>query len=121
MAYLTEEKGMKRKWACVLLFFLCGIAGVLCSLSFGPLSGVKLFGMGLFDFFDTVASNVFLTIGGLLVVLFVGWKLSRAEVRDEFTNGGTKRANALCFDFFYFLIRYVAPVGIIILFFSNLL
>ena len=121
VAYLTEEKGMKRKWACVLLFFLCGIAGVLCSLSFGPLSGVKLFGMGLFDFFDTVASNVFLTIGGLLVVLFVGWKLSRAEVRDEFTNGGTKRANALCFDFFYFLIRYVAPVGIIILFFSNLL
>ena len=121
VAYLTEEKGMKRKWACVLLFFLCGIAGVLCSLSFGPLSGVKLFGMGLFDFFDTVASNVFLTIGGLLVVLFVGWKLSKADVRDEFTNGGTKRANVLCFDFFYFLIRYVAPVGIIILFISNLL
>ena len=121
VAYLTEEKGMKRKWACVLLFFLCGIAGVLCSLSFGPLSGVKLFGMGLFDFFDTVASNVFLTIGGLLVVLFVGWKLSRAEVRDEFTNGGTKRANVLCFNFFYFLIRNVAPIGIVILFFSNLL
>ena len=120
VAYLTEEKGMKRKWACVLLFFLCGIVGVLCSLSFGPLSGVKLFGLGVFDFFDTVASNVLLTIGGLIVVLFVGWKLSKADVRDEFTNGGTKRTNVVCFNFFYFLIRYVAPVGIALLFISNL-
>ena len=121
VAYLTEEKGMKRWAACILLFFLTGIAGVLCSLSFGPLSDVKILGMGIFDFADTVASNVLLTIGGLLVVLFVGWKMGRPEVFDEFTNGGTKKLNAKCFRVFYFLIRYVAPVGVAILFVSNLL
>ena len=47
--------------------------------------------------------------------------MTSSDVRDEFTNGGTKRANVLCFNFFYFLIRYVAPVGIVILFISNLL
>ena len=121
VAYLTEERGMKRGWACVLLFFLTGAVGAVCSLSFGPLADIRIFGLGLFDFADTFASNVLLTLGGLLVVLFVGWKMSRADVRDEFTNGGTKVWNARLFDFFWFLIRFVAPIGVAVLFISNLL
>ena len=121
VAYLTEERGFKRGWACVFLFVVTGALGGLCSLSFGPLADVKVFGMGFFDLFDTVASNVLLTVGGLLVVLFVGWKMPKAEVFDELTNGGTKRRNVRLFNFFYFLIRYVAPVGVAILILSNLL
>jgi len=121
VAYLTEERGMKRGWACLLLFFLTGAVGALCSLSFGPLADVKVFDMGLFDFADTFASNVLLTLGGLLVVLFVGWKMARPEVYDEFTNGGAKVWNVRLFNFFYFLIRYVAPVGVAVLFISNLI
>ena len=120
VAYLTEERGMKRGWACALLLVTTGVVGALCSLSFGPLADRTIFGMTLFDFFDIVASNVLLTIGGLLVVLFVGWKMKKSDIRDEFTNGGTKVWNARLFDFFYFLIRYVAPVGVAILFVSNL-
>jgi NSS family neurotransmitter:Na+ symporter len=55
------------------------------------------------------------------VVLFVGWKMPRADVFDELTNGGTKRRNVRLFNFFYFLIRYVAPVGLLVLILSNLL
>ena len=121
VAYLTEERGFKRGWACVLLFVVTGALGGLCSLSFGPLADVKVFGMGFFDLFDTVASNVLLTVGGLLVVLFVGWKMPKADVYDELTNGGTKRRNVRLFNFFYFLIRYVAPVGVLVLILSNLL
>ena len=121
VAYLTEERGFKRGWACLFLFVITGVLGGLCSLSFGPLADVKVFDMGLFDLFDTVASNVLLTVGGLLVVLFVGWKMPKADVFDELTNGGTKRRNSRLFNFFYFLIRYVAPVGVAILILSNLL
>ena len=120
VAYLTEERGFKRGWACVFLFVITGVLGGLCSLSFGPLADVKVFGMGFFDLFDTLASNVLLTIGGLLVVLFVGWKMPKADVFDELTNGGTKRRNVRLFNFFYFLIRYVAPVGVAVLIISNL-
>ena len=121
VAYLTEERGFKRGWACVLLFFLTGAIGAVCSLSFGPLANVKVFGMGLFDFADSFASNFLLTLGGLLVILFVGWKMSRADVFDEFTNGGTKKRNVRLFKFFYFLMRYVAPVGVAVLILSTLL
>lgn len=121
VAYLTEERGYKRGWACLFLFVVTGVLGGLCSLSFGPLADVKVFGMGFFDLFDTLASNVLLTVGGLLVVLFVGWKMPKADVFDELTNGGTKRRNVRLFNFFYFLIRYVAPVGVAVLILSNLL
>jgi len=121
VAYLTEERGFKRGWACVFLFVITGALGGLCSLSFGPLADVKVLGRGFFDLFDTIASNVLLTVGGLLVVLFVGWKMSKADVFDELTNGGTKRRNVRLFNFFYFLIRYIAPVGLLVLILSNLL
>ena len=121
VAYLTEERGFKRGWACVFLFVITGALGGLCSLSFGPLADVKVLGRGFFDLFDTIASNVLLTVGGLLVVLFVGWKMSKADVFDELTNGGTKRRNVRLFNFFYFLIRYIAPVGLLVLILSILL
>lgn len=119
VAYLTEEFHLKRPWACVLLFLACGAAGVLCSLSFGPLSGVRLFGESIFDFADGFASNVLLTLGGLLCVILSGWVIPKADLADEFSNGGTKRFNARIFGAVYFLMRYVAPVGIALLFLSN--
>ncbi len=119
VAFLTDEKGMKRRTATLLLAFLCWVVGILCSLSFGPLSGVKLLGVTFFDFLDHLCSDWLLPLGGLLFTLFAGWKMSRADVRDEFTNGG--RCNVRIFGLVYFLIRFVAPVGIVAVFFTNLL
>ena len=44
--------------------------------------------------------------------------MSKADVRDEFTNGGTR--NVRIFGAVYFLMRYVAPVGIVVIFLTNL-
>ena len=57
--------------------------------------------------------------GGLVFTLFVGWKMSKASVRDELTNGG--KCNAVSYKFFYYLIRFVAPVGIVAVSLTNLL
>lgn len=119
VAYLTEEKGMKRRNATLSVAVSTWIVGILCSLSFGPLSSLSLLGNHLFDFLDKLCSNWLIPLGGLLFTLFVGWKMSRDDVRDEFTNGG--RRNRHVFGIVYFLIRYLAPVGIVVVFFSNLL
>ncbi len=113
VAFLTETKGISRRKACVWLFLLCGALGCLAALSFGPLSGVRLFGGNLFDFADSFASNVLLVAGGMLVVILAGWVLPRKEVFAELTNQGTKKANVKLFPLIYFLLRYVAPLGII--------
>ena len=121
VAYLTETRGMKRKWACLLLFVLCGAFGTLCSLSFGPLSHVKLLGMNLFDFADSTASNVLMVAGSLISVILAAWVMPRKVLFGELTNGGSLRHNARLFPLALFLIRYVAPVGILILIFSSLI
>ena len=121
VAYLVEEKGFKRAGACGVLFVLCWIVGALCSLSFGPLSDVKIAGQSIFDFFDSASSNILMTLGSLLTVLFVGWRLKKTDVYDEFTNGGSISGNVRLFGVLWFLIRYVCPLAIVIVFLSGLL
>lgn len=116
VAYLVEEKKFSRVWACITLFVICWIVGALCSLSFGPLSDLRSNGGNLFDFFDSLSSNVLMTLGSLFTVLFVGWRLKRTDIYDEFTNGGTLSTNVRIFGVLWFLIRYICPLAIISIF-----
>ena len=59
--------------------------------------------------------------GGLLFTLFVGWKMKKEQVRDEFTCGGKLRFSARIFPAVYFLIRWIAPAVILLIFVTNLL
>ena len=118
VAYLVDQKGMGRRRATLLLSLGVWLLGLLCSLSFGPLSGVKVLGLSFFDLLDALCSNWLMPMGGLVFTLFVGWWMSRADVRDELTNGGT--CNVRLFGLVYFLMRYLAPVGIVAVFLSNL-
>jgi NSS family neurotransmitter:Na+ symporter len=118
VAYLKEERGMGRVQGTVLVTIVGWVLGVFCSLSFGPLSGVKLFGLSIFDSLDRLCSDWLLPLGGLLFTLFVGWYMSREDVRDEFTSGGTR--NTRIFGLVYFLMRYLAPLGILVVFITNL-
>jgi NSS family neurotransmitter:Na+ symporter len=121
VAYLVEEKNFSRVAACLVLFAICMVIGVLCSLSFGPLADFKIAGRTIFDFFDHLSSNVLMTLGSLIVVLFVGWKMKKPDVFDEFTNGGTLRGNVRLFRILWPLLRYVAPIAILVIFISNLI
>ena len=121
VAYLVEEKKFSRLWACVVLFAVCWVVGAICSLSFGPLSDIKIDGGNIFDFFDNLSSNILMTLGSLLTVLFVGWRLKKTDVYDEFTNGGTLSRNARIFGVLWFLIRYVCPLAIAAIFISGLI
>ena len=121
VAYLVEEKKFSRIVACIVLFIVCWVIGAVCSLSFGPLSHIKIDGGNIFDFFDNLSSNILMTLGSLLTVLFVGWRLKKTDVYDEFTNGGTLSRNAKLFGVLWFLIRFVCPLAIIAIFVSGLI
>lgn len=108
VAYLVEEKGVSRTKATIGLGAIVWAIGVACSLS-----------GGFFDFLDHLCSDWLMPFGGLLFAMFVGWKMSRADVRDELTNGGTR--NRALFNVVYFLIRYIAPIGILGIFLTILL
>ncbi|MBO5980587.1 MAG: sodium-dependent transporter, partial [Bacteroidales bacterium] len=121
VAYLTEEKKFSRPVACGILFILCWVVGALCSLSFGPLSDVHIFGDTIFDFLDNFSSNVLMTLGSLFTVLFVGWSLKKTDIYEEFSNGGSLRTNVKIFGILWFLIRYVCPVAVAVIFLLGVL
>ena len=119
--HAVEQFRLKR-WQAMLLFFVPGLAvGTLCALSFGSLGGIKLFGLTIFEVCDFVCSNVFMTLGALAFVLFVGWRMKKADIYDELTSGGTTTLGAGLFKFFYFVIRWIIPPVILVIFVSNLL
>lgn len=117
VAYLLEEFKIKRKTAVFLTFCIILVLGALCSLSQGVMSDVKLFGMTFFDFFDYVSSNILMPIGGLLIVLFVGWRLGKANLFDELTNGGKIKVPQWFLEVIFFIIRFIAPVTIAVIMF----
>ena len=54
-----------------------------------------------------------MVLGGVLSVVLAGWVMPRKAVFVELTNGGKLRRNVKLFPVVYFLLRYVAPVGIL--------
>lgn len=115
VAFIIEQLHQKRTVAVILCYAVCGGVGVFCSLSFGTLENVKLFGLGIFDFFDYITSNIMLPLGGMLLAIFAGWRLKLNNFMDELTNGGTIAIPRwLCLTVFY-LVKFVCPVGIFLI------
>lgn len=120
VAYMTEELKFTRRNAVIISFLIIGFLGSLSSLSEGVLSDFKIFGKTIFDTFDFMSSNVFLPIGGLLVVLFVGWKMASKDVKDELSSGGAIRLNGVLFGGIMFIIKFIAPIAISVVLLNSL-
>ncbi len=56
-AYVLEAFSISRRKAATAVSVSCMLLGVLCSLSFGILGDVKLFGMNVFELFDYTSSK----------------------------------------------------------------
>ena len=121
VAFILEELHSSRTRAVLISFILCGGLGVFCSLSFGPLEGFRLFGLSVFDFFDYITSNIMLPVGGLLLSVFAGWRLKRANYLDELTNGGKLNIPKWLALTIYYLVKLVAPLAILLIFLNCIL
>lgn len=122
VAYFSEEKGMSRRNAVIFTVIIMFIFGTLATLSVNSSSfigNIKILGYGFFDLFDKTSSNILLPIGGLLIAIFVGYFIKKDDLKNELMNNG-KLNSAVKFDLFYFIIRYISPILLIIVFLSGL-
>ena len=117
--HLVDHRNMSRRKATGVFFAGALVLGSLCCLSFGVLSDVKIAGNTIFGFCDMISSNFFMTLISLAVCIFVGWKMSRPDVREEFTNGGTLKGASVVFNVLYFLVKWIVPVMILFIFVTN--
>lgn len=117
-AYLTDEFHWGRLPAAAavgggILFF-----AVFCSLSCGVLNDFKILGLTIFDALDSLTNRVLMPLGGVLVCLFVGWRIDRRILKAELTNKGSVPFHFFrCYAFF---LRYVAPIAITLILLDQL-
>ena len=110
-AWLVENRSMSRARASALAGFTAWILGVGSVLSFNVWQNYTLFGKTYFDIMDYVTSNILLPMGGLLLSIFATWVMSRKSSTEELQMG-----DGMAFRAWYFAVRYIAPVGVIIIF-----
>lgn len=122
VAYLSEERGMSRKMAVIMTSLFMGAVGVLATLSVDKaslLGHITFFGLGFFDLFDFISSNILLPLGGLLIAIMMGYSIKREEVVAELSNHGNLKIAGLV-SMYFFLIRYVTPLLLIVVFLNSI-
>ncbi len=121
-AFIHEELIISRKKAALIVTILTSIIGAFCSLSLGAVDGLVVFGKSLFDWFDFITGQIFLPIVGFLTCIFIGWFVPHHIVKEEFTNSGELKSQSYVrlFHIFIFLVKYVCPLAILLIFLHQL-
>jgi NSS family neurotransmitter:Na+ symporter len=119
VAYFTEEFKLKRSISTLIASTLATALGILTTLSFGNLKNIKLLGeRSIFDSFDFLATNILLPLGAFLIVIFLGWFFDKKQTKAEITNEG--HLKAMLFPAFMFIIKFIAPLAIFLVFLEGL-
>ncbi|MBY0756239.1 sodium-dependent transporter [Clostridium sardiniense] len=118
IATFSEQFKIGRVKAIIINIIIIIVFGSLASLSANPdapLANVTIFGLTFFDFFNAIISNVLLPINGFLVTILMGHVISNKVYTSQLTNDGTLKNEKLV-NFITFLVRYITPALILIVF-----
>lgn len=113
--WTIERFDVSRKAATVSYCGLTWLLGLATVFSFNIWSDVHLLGgeKTPFDLIDYLVSNILLPLGGLFIALFTGWVVSKNVSREQLP----ELSDAL-FHLWHFMIKFVAPVAILLVFYS---
>lgn len=120
IAYLMDEKGWKRTPAVLMVGFGAFLLGVPSALSYSLLKGYLIFGMTFLDLMDYLATGILIPAGGLFAVLLVGWKWGLPNALAQLKQGAGSLLDRKPWlsRYFWFCIKYSAPILIILVFLS---
>ena len=113
---------MKRRTALLVFGTLAWALGLLTVFSFNiwsdvtPLGQFKAFaGKTPFDLIDYFTANVMMPLGGILMALFVGWRIKPKVLADDLSF-----TNAAVFNIWLWMIRVVVPLAVLWVLYTSL-
>ena len=118
VAWLVENKNMKRVSASVIMGIACWLVGVLTVLSFNVWKNVHPIDFWIFknktffDVLDYLTANIMLPLGGLAIAIFSVWIMSRSSTSDELD----MKENTFAYNLWYFMTRYVTTIAVLVVF-----
>ena len=115
VAYLVRRTRYSRRQLVPVIGLAIFLLGVPSALGFGPLEALNWHGRGILDNVDYVVANFLLPTGGILVVLFVGWRWGGLDAR-----AGADLDGSLWGTVWLWLIRIATPALILLIFIKGI-
>ncbi|MCM1522169.1 MAG: sodium-dependent transporter [Muribaculaceae bacterium] len=114
VSFVKTRYRVSRRAACLWVCLPLLILSPICSLSVGVWSGFTICGLTIFDFLDTVATNIMLPLGGIFLCIYMGWVAPERFFSNQLTNGGALHSWA--YSVIRFIVKWVAsPLILLIL------
>lgn len=113
-SYLIDHYKMNRKTAVFIVTSVIAISGSFASLSLGGFE-INLFGLNLFDFFSFASEKLFMPLAALFTCIYIGHFYKGDAVSSELT------AKPVLYNIYSFLIKWITPVLILIIFILGLI
>ena len=107
VAYFVNSFHFGRRKATVIASFLTMICGLACALS-----------PTVFEIFEKSTANVLMPVGALFIVYFAAHKIDPSQLKAELEAHG---APCRLFPLILFLLKFVIPVAILLIFANGLL
>ena len=122
VSYLEEHRGFSRPRMTVLTGMFGWLTGIVAVLSFNVWSDVRLATFipllaekSIFDLIDFFIANLLLPLNAMLIAAFAGWVMSW-----DLTLRELGLQNKAVITYLRVILRYVAPLGIGAIFYTNL-
>ena len=118
VTYFVEELKMPRKRATLLAAVSIAVLGFFAAGSWGWFRNMTFFEQNVFGLLNFTSVNILLPLGGFFIVVFTGWFMGRKHVLAELSNEGSLKARFWLV--FLFLVRFIAPVAIAVVFLNGI-
>lgn len=109
--FIQDRFNIRRSTAVWIILGPMCLLSAACSLSFGELEWIKVFGMTMFDFLDTLTNNYMLPLIAFCACIYIGWIAPKDLMPRQLSNDYSLRTPAA--PTIILIIRYIAPLAII--------
>lgn len=111
VSIIRDKLGWSRKIATISVAIYVLVLGAIVSLGFGPLSFIKIIGLGLLDFFDFLSNSVLMPIVAILTCICIGHFIGSKVVSDEVELNGAFKFK----KFYNIMLKWIAPICLILI------
>lgn len=111
VSYLQERHHVPRFKAAIGVGIAAGFVGMGTVFSFNEWAAYTWNGRSFFDVVDYLTNNIMMPLSGLLIAIFVGWRLRYSSVREELSS-----VSDGFFARIYGLLGVVCPIALILIF-----
>ncbi|MFN7750336.1 MAG: sodium-dependent transporter [Cyclobacteriaceae bacterium] len=113
VAYLVDQKKMKRKsvvWLIALLIFVLGLPSMMSQGMVESLNKLTFYRGNDFLTFISDMSDISLTVGGCLMAIFISRRWGMDKFDEEVAQGNDRYLNSGTRKFLHFSLKWAAPI-----------